>query len=81
MSLKVEFDFNKYSRKSKNLGIGDVIKKVNFDSNEKKTIIFNSVFIGRFSNQSLEGSINELHSKGFKIKNNTLNLLFQIQNL
>lgn len=62
--FKVEFDFNKYSRKSKNLGIGDVIKKVNFDSNEK-TIIFNSVFIGRFSNQSLEGSINELHSKGF----------------
>ncbi|AWM14650.1 hypothetical protein DI487_12820 [Flavobacterium sediminis] len=62
--FKVEFDFNKYSRKSKNIGVGDVIKKVNFDSNEK-TIIFNSVFIGRFSNQSLEGSINELHSKGF----------------
>lgn len=62
--FKVEFDFNKYIRKGKNLGVGDIIKRVKFDFNEK-TIIFSSVFINKFSNQSLEGSINQLQSEGF----------------
>jgi hypothetical protein len=62
--FKVEFDFSKYIRKGKNLGVGDIIKRVKFDFNEK-TIIFSSVFINKFSNQSLEGSINQLQSEGF----------------
>ncbi len=62
--FKIEFDFNKYRSRNKNLGVGDVIKNVKFDF-EKETIILNSVYINKFSNESLEGSINQLHSEGF----------------
>ena len=62
--FKIEFDFNKYRSRNKNLGVGDVIKKVKFDF-EKETIILNSVYINKFSNESLEGSINQLHSEKF----------------
>lgn len=73
-SLRNEFkvEFNRYSRKSKNLGVGDIVKKVKFDINNK-TLIFDSVYINKFSNQiskgsnnhNLEGSIYQLYSEGF----------------
>ncbi|WP_035141596.1 hypothetical protein [Flavobacterium daejeonense] len=70
--FKVEFDFNRYTRKSKNLGVGDIVKKVKFDINNK-TLIFDRVYINKISNQiskgsnnhSLEGSIYQLYSEGF----------------
>ncbi|KIX22079.1 hypothetical protein SY27_05275 [Flavobacterium sp. 316] len=62
--FKVEFDFNKFVRSRKNLGVGKIVRKVKFEINEQK-IIFDSVFINKFSNQRLEGSINQLYSEKF----------------
>lgn len=62
--FRVEFDFNQFFRREKNLGVGKQIKKVKFEFNEK-TIILNNIFIDKFSNQSLEGSINQIQSEGF----------------
>lgn len=62
--FRVEFDFNTFFRSEKNLGVGKQIKKVKFDYNGK-TIVFGSLYIDRFSNESLEGSINQLYSEGF----------------
>lgn len=89
--FRVEFDFNQFFRREKNLGVGKQIKKVKFEFNEK-TIILNNIFIDRFSNQSLEGSINQIQSEGFSkskkqyfkfvIPNSkSLDIHFQIDNI
>ena len=62
--FRVEFDFNRFFRSEKNLGVGKQIKKVKFEY-EGGTIVFSSLYIDRFSNESLEGSINQLFSEGF----------------
>lgn len=62
--FRVEFDFNRFFSSEKNLGVGKQIKKVKFDY-EGGTIVFSSLYIDRFSNESLEGSINQLYSEGF----------------
>lgn len=62
--FKIEFDLNKFVRSRKNLGVGKTIKKVKFEINEQK-LIFDSVFINKFSNQRLEGSISQLRSEKF----------------
>jgi alpha-glucosidase (family GH31 glycosyl hydrolase) len=62
--FRVEFDVNRFFRSGKDLEVGQQIKKVKFDYQEK-TIVFGSLYIDQFSNQSLKGSINQLYSEGF----------------
>lgn len=89
--FRVEFNFNKFYNGEKNLGLGKQIKKVKFDYGEK-IVVFKTLFIDRFSNENLQGSINQLYSDGFsKSKkqyfklvipsSNSLNIHFQIENI
>lgn len=89
--FRVEFDFDRFFRSEKNLGVGQQIKKVKFDYQEK-IVVFRSLYIDRFSDQSLEGSINQLYSEGFsKSKkqyfklvipySKSLNSFYQIQHI
>nr|WP_314834888.1 hypothetical protein [uncultured Flavobacterium sp.] len=62
--FRVEFGFDRFFRSEINLGVGQQIEKVKFDYQEK-TVVFRSLYIDQFSDQSLKGSINQLYSEGF----------------
>lgn len=62
--FRVKFDFNKFYKGERNLGIGKQIERIKFDYGEK-IIVFKSLYIDTFSNESLEASINQLYSEGF----------------
>ncbi|KAF2509505.1 hypothetical protein EYY60_14105 [Flavobacterium zhairuonense] len=89
--FRVEFNFNKFYKGEKNFGIGKQIERVKFNYGEK-TIVFKSLYIDRFSNENLEGSIKQLYSEGFSRSkkqyfklvipySNSLNMHFQIESI
>ena len=62
--FKAEFNFNNFFRREKSLGVGKEIKKVKFDYTGK-VIIFDKLYLDKFSNESIEGSINQIYTEGF----------------
>lgn len=89
--FRVKFDFNKFYKGERNLGIGKQIERIKFDYGEK-IIVFKSLYIDTFSSESVEASINQLYSEGFsKSKkqyfklvipySSSLKMHFQIENI
>lgn len=65
--FRVQFDSHKFLKNEKSLGVGKEFKKLKFDY-EDKTLVFNNLFIDKFSNGFSAGGISQLYTEGFSKK-------------